>query len=75
MVLRAATKAIKKAGGRKKIRISRIIPYETEVGEILLIFTGLSAFGSLVGGGNAVAKNVDGTNTQTKLDGDGRHKA
>lgn len=75
--LRAARAAIKKAGGRRKIRVPRIIPYERKSGGILPLiplFAGLSALGSLAGGASAIAKTViDAKNAKKKLEEDQRH--
>lgn len=75
--LRAARLAIKKAGGRKNIRIPRIIPFEAKSGGILPlipIFAGLSALGSLAGGASAIAKTViDAKNAKKNLEENQRH--
>lgn len=75
--LRAARVAIKKAGGRKNIRVPRIIPFEAKVGGILPLlplFAGLSALGSLAGGASAIAKTViDAKNAKKKLEENHRH--
>lgn len=75
--LRTARAAIKKAGGRKKIRVPRIIPFSSKVGGILPlipIFAGLSALGSIAGGASAIAQTVIGAkNAKKKLEEDKRH--
>lgn len=79
IALRAARAAVKKAGGRKKIRIPRIIPFERKTGGILPlipIFAGLSALGSLAGGSGAIAKAIiDAKSAKKKLEEDKRHNA
>lgn len=79
MALRTARAAIKKAGGRKKFRVPRIIPFERKTGGILPLiplFAGLSALGALAGGASAVAKTViDAKNVKKKLEEDRRHNA
>lgn len=79
LALKAARAAIKKAGGRKKIRVPRIIPFERKSGGILPlipIFAGLSALGSLAGGASAIASSViNAKNTRKKLEEDKRHNA
>lgn len=77
--LKAARLAVKKAGGRKKIRVPRIIPFESKSGGVLPlipILAGLSALGSLLGGAGAVAKTViDAKNATKKLDEEKRHNS
>lgn len=77
LALQAARKVIKKAGGRKHIRIPRIIPFENKSGGILgllPIFAGLSAMGSLLGGSSAVIKTItDAKMARKKLEEDRRH--
>lgn len=79
IALRAARAAVKKAGGRKKIRVPRIIPFERKTGGILPlipIFAGLSALGSLAGGSGAIAKAIiDAKSAKKKLEEDKRHNA
>lgn len=75
VALRAARAAIKKAGGRKRIRVPRIIPLRKSGGILPLIpiFAGLSALGSLVGGASAVANAVvNAKNAKKKLEEDKR---
>lgn len=75
--LKAARVLVKKAGGRKRIRVPRIIPFETKTGGILPllpILGALGALGSLAGGASAVAKTVlDAKNAKKKLEEDQRH--
>lgn len=75
--LKFARSAVRKAGGRKRIRIPRIIPFETKVGgflPLIPLFAGLSALGSLAGGASAIAKTViDAKNAKKKLEEDRRH--
>lgn len=77
MALRAARAAIRKVGGRKKIRLPRIIPFEKKTGGILPlipIFAGLSALGSLAGGASAISNAVINAKTaRKKLEEDKRH--
>jgi hypothetical protein len=77
LALRAARVAIKKAGGRKNVRIPRIIPFEAKSGGIIPlipIFAALGALGSLAGGAGGVAKTIiDAKNAQKKLEEDHRH--
>lgn len=77
LALRAARVAVKKFGGRKHIRIPRIIPFESKSGGILPLiplFAGLSALGALTGGASAIAKTViDAKNVKKKLEEDKRH--
>lgn len=79
IAIRAARAAIKKAGGRKKIRVPRLIPFPSKVGGLLPlipIFAGLSALGSLAGGASAIAKTVmDAKAAKRKLEEDRRHNA
>lgn len=75
--VKLARSAVRKAGGRKRIRIPRIIPFETKVGgflPLIPLFAGLSALGSVAGGASAIAKTViDAKNAKKKLDEDRRH--
>jgi len=77
--LRAAKLAIKKAGGRKNIRVPRIIPFESKSGSalpLIPILAGLSAVGSLLGGASAVAKTViDTRNAKKQMEETKRHNA
>lgn len=73
--LRAARVAIKKAGGKRKIRIPRSIPFDDKklggILPLLPILSALGALGALAGGASTVAKNViDITNAKNKLTGD-----
>ena len=71
LALKAARAAVKKAGGRRKVRVPRIIPFENKTGGILPlipIFAGLSALGSLAGGASAIAKTIiNARNAQKNL--------
>jgi hypothetical protein len=79
VALRAAKIAIKNAGGRRNVRIPRIIPFEAKSGGILPlipIFAALGALGSLAGGASAIAKTaIDAKNARKKLEEDRRHNA
>ncbi|KAJ8916415.1 hypothetical protein NQ315_014626 [Exocentrus adspersus] len=61
--------AVKKVGGKKNIRIPRIIPFDTHHSggflPLIPLFAGLSALGSLAGGASAIAKTV--IDTKKKL--------
>ncbi|EFA09107.1 hypothetical protein TcasGA2_TC015482 [Tribolium castaneum] len=74
--LSAARIAVRKSGGRKRIKIPRIIPIKT--GRFLpllpLIFGGLSALGTMGGGAAAITKTVnDAKAAKQKLDENKRH--
>lgn len=74
--LKVARMLIKKSGGRKSVRIPRIIPIPKSGGFLPLIplFAGLSALGALSGGAAGIAKTViDAKNAQKKLEEDQRH--
>lgn len=73
--LRAARAAIKKAGGRKNIRVPRIIPFKSGgILPLMPILAGLSTLGSLLGGGSAVVKTfIDAKNATKKLAEQQRH--
>jgi hypothetical protein len=59
--LKAARMSVKQAGGKRKIKIPRVIPLPKVGGIIPLIplFAGLSALGTLTGGAAGVAKAVN----------------
>lgn len=61
-LLKTARVAVKKAGGKKRIRIPRIIPLP-KIGGILpilpAIFAGLSAIGAISGGAAGIAKAIN----------------
>lgn len=68
--LKIARRLVKKAGGKKNIKIPRIIPLPKSGGFLSLlplIFGGLAAAGSLAGGGAAVAKAVNDAKNKSKL--------
>lgn len=77
IALRAAKKQIKKLGGKRKIRVPRIIPFESKTGgflPLIPLFGALSALGALSGGASAIAKTViDAKNAKQKLAEDQRH--
>lgn len=77
--LRVARAALKKAGGRKKIRVPRTIPFEAKTGGIIPLiplFAGLSALGSLAGGASAIAKTIiEAKNARKKLNENGHSNA
>lgn len=58
----AARKAVQKSGGKKKIRVPRVIPVPKSGGLLPLLpalFGGLAALGTLAGGASAIAKTVN----------------
>ncbi|CAD6210603.1 GSCOCG00010919001-RA-CDS [Cotesia congregata] len=61
--LEGARKAVKKAGGKKNVRLPRILPVPSKIGGVLPflipLFAGLSAVGTLTGGAAGVAKAVN----------------
>lgn len=68
--LKVARRLIKKAGGKKNVKIPRIIPLPKSGGFLPLlplIFGGLAAAGSIAGGGAAVAKAVNDAKNKSKL--------
>lgn len=78
LALKAARAIVKKAGGRKKIRIPRLIPIQKGksggILPLLPLLGALGALGSLAGGASAVAKTViDVKNARKKLEEDRRH--
>lgn len=76
MSVKAARIAVKKAGGRKKINIPRVLPLPKTGGILPLIpiFAGLSALGALSGGVAAIAKTaLDAKNAQKALQEAQRH--
>lgn len=77
LALKAARVAVKKAGGKKKVRIPRIIPFESKTGGILPllpILGALGALGSVAGGAGAIAKTIiDAKNAKKKLEEQKRH--
>lgn len=78
LALKAARVAVKQAGGRRKIKLPRIIPFESKTGGILPlipIFAGLSALGSLAGGASAIAKTIiSAKNAQKSLKDNNNNK-
>lgn len=77
LALQAARKVVKKAGGRKGIKVPRIIPIEAKSGGIIPLiplFAGLSALGALSGGAAGIAKAVnDANDAKNKLRESKRH--
>lgn len=76
--LKKARDAVKKAGGRKNVRVPRILPVPEKVGGFLPflipLFAGLSATGALVGGAAGVAKAVnDASAARHQLEESQRH--
>ncbi|KAL7294509.1 hypothetical protein TKK_0012500 [Trichogramma kaykai] len=58
-----AREAVKKAGGRKKVKIPRVLPVSGKIGGalpfLIPLFAGLSAVGALGGGAAGIAKAVN----------------
>ncbi|KAJ8909499.1 hypothetical protein NQ315_016763, partial [Exocentrus adspersus] len=78
IALNAARVAIKNVGGKKKVRVPRIIPFDHSGGflPLLPILGALGAVGSLAGGASAIAKTIiDAKNAKKKLEEDHRHNA
>lgn len=76
MTLKAAKITVKNTGGRKEIKIPRILPIPKTGGVLPLIpiFAGLSALGALSGGAAAVAKTViDAKNSKKQMEEAQRH--
>lgn len=74
--LKAARRVIKKAGGRKRIKIPRMIPLPKSGGilPLLPILAGLSAMGSLAGGMAGIARAVNKVkDAQRQMDESKRH--
>jgi hypothetical protein len=76
--LKGAREAVKKAGGKQKVRSPRILPLPSKVGGFLpfliLIFAGLSATGALAGGAAGIAKAVnDASSAKRQLEESQRH--
>ncbi|MGZ7250319.1 hypothetical protein ACXWPT_09585, partial [Streptococcus pyogenes] len=62
---------MKKAGGRKKVRIPRIIPVG---GFLISLFAALSALGAILGGSASVANSVNqARNARKRLEEAVRH--
>lgn len=61
MAIAIARKSLKASGGKKKIKIPRIIPIPKQGGILPLIpiFAGLSALGSLAGGAAGIARAIN----------------
>lgn len=75
-LLKAAKKTIQKIGGRKKVKVPRVIPLPKTGGILPLIpiFAGLSAIGALSGGAAGIAKAVNDVQTaKDKLKESKRH--
>ncbi|KAJ8910600.1 hypothetical protein NQ315_003970 [Exocentrus adspersus] len=78
IALNAARVAVKNVGGKKKVRVPRIIPFDHSGGflPLLPILGALGAVGSLAGGASAIAKTIiDAKNAKKKLEEDHRHNA
>lgn len=65
IALAAAKHAVKKVGGRKRVRTPRVIPIPKQGGVLPLIpiFAGLSALGSLAGGAAGIVKAINSAKT------------
>lgn len=75
-----ARQAVKKSGGRKNIRLPRILPVPVKTGGIIPfmipLFAGLSATGALAGGAAAIAKAVNSASAaKNQLAESKRHNA
>ena len=60
--LHGAKKIIQKSGGRKNIKIPKVIPTPKKIGGVIPLiplFAGLSALGSIAGGAAGIAKAVN----------------
>ena len=59
----AARTAVKKAGGKNKVIVPRVLPMSSKIGGalpfLIPLFAGLSATGALAGGAASVAKAVN----------------
>ncbi|KAJ8915470.1 hypothetical protein NQ315_003233 [Exocentrus adspersus] len=78
IALKAARVAIKKVGGKNKVRVPRVIPFDHSGRflPLLPILGALGAVGSLAGGASAIAKTIiDAKNAKKKLEEDHRHDA
>ena len=74
--LAGARFAVNKAGGKKHIRIPRIIPIPKKIGGILPlipIFAGLSALGSIASGASSVMKALNTVNSAKQHVGNGTY--
>ncbi len=75
--LRAAKKAVKSAGGKRKIKIPRILPVPSKIEGVLPLiplFAGLSATGALAGGAASVYKAInEAKSARQELDESKRH--
>lgn len=72
--LKAAKIALKKAGGKKYVRVPRIIPIPKHGGFLIPLFAGLSALGALAGGSAQIASAVNAAKAaQKKLEEQTRH--
>lgn len=68
--VKVARRLVKEAGGRKKIRVPRMIPLPKTGGFLpflLPLFAGLSAIGALGGGASAIARTVSDIKNKAKL--------
>src|SRR3978361_1871606 len=68
--LRVARRLVKKKGGKKKIRVPRMIPLPKSGGFLpflIPLFAGLSAAGALAGGGAGIAKAVNDAKAKQRL--------
>lgn len=69
MSLTAAKRAVKAAGGKKKVRVPRAIPIPKVGGFLpflIPLFAGLSAAGALAGGASGIAKAVNDASAAKK---------
>ena len=76
--LKKARTAVKEAGGKKNIKIPRILPVPVKIGGVLSflisLFAGLSATGALAGGAAGIVKAVnDAKAAKRQLEENKRH--
>lgn len=75
--LRGARLTLKKLGGKRNIKIPRIIPISTKIGGFLPLvplFAGLSAIGSIIGSASTVYRAVNNaSNAKKELSEQKRH--
>ena len=64
--LRAAKSALRRVGGKDRVRIPRVIPLPKTGGFLIPLLAGLSALGSLAGGAASIAHAVNKAKTARK---------
>lgn len=78
LAVKVARKSLTKAGGKKNIRLPRVIrvPKIGGILPLIPIFAGLSALGALTGGASAIAKTVlDARAAKKRLEESKRHNS